>query len=254
MRHGLGHLVGALGRAALRHCLAGRVDHLGQARGQAFRRLGIGAEPDALGQGDVGGLKRTGTGAQNGAGRRLARGQHQHGRHHRLRLEGRQHRLGHQALGHAGGRRGRQRIDVDVVFGAFERQRLHQAHQRQLGGTVIGLAEIAIQAARRGGHDDAAVLLRIHQGPDRLAAVHGAHQVHVHHQLKVGDVHLGKGLVTQDAGVVDQNVDPAPGGHSLRHHGLHRGEIGYRGAVGQSLATRSPDFGHHRFRRRGRAA
>ena len=77
--------------------------------------------------------------------------------------------------------------------------------------------------------------------------MHRAHQVHVHHQLKVGQFHLGEGFVTQDAGVVDQNIDPAPGLYRLLHHGLHGHKVGHRGAIGQGLATGGTNFIHHRL-------
>ncbi|MNT46234.1 hypothetical protein D3C72_1828630 [compost metagenome] len=72
--------------------------------------------------------------------------QHQHGRAHQLGTQCTQHLGRHQALGHAGGRRGRQRIDMDVVLGAFERQGLHQADQGHLGRAIVALPKIAEQA------------------------------------------------------------------------------------------------------------
>jgi hypothetical protein len=69
--------------------------------------------------------------------------------------------------------------------------------------------------------------------------MHRTHQVHVHHQPEILQRHLGEALVAQDAGVVDQDVDPAPGVHGLLHHGLHGRKVGDRRAVGQRLATGS---------------
>ena len=74
--------------------------------------------------------------------------------------------------------------------------------------------------------------------------MHRAHQVHVEHQLEVGQFHLGKALVAQDAGVVDQDVDPAPGVDSLLHHCLHRDKIRDGGAIGQRLAASRNDLVH----------
>ena len=90
--------------------------------------------------------------------------------------------------------------------------------------------------------------------PHGLAAVGGAHQVDLNHQIEVVHAHLGKALVTQNAGVVHQNVHPAPGVDGLLHHGFDRRKVGDRGAIGQRLATGSADFIDHRLRRADRAA
>jgi hypothetical protein len=71
--------------------------------------------------------------------------------------------------------------------------------------------------------------------------------VHVQHQPEVRQVHLGEGLVAQDAGVVHQDVDASPAAHRVGHHGLHRGLVGDRGAVGHRGAAGRLDLSHHRF-------
>ena len=63
-------------------------------------------------------------------------------------LEQTQDGLGHELFGHPRRRRRRQAVDADVVLGALDRERLHQADERHLGGAVIGLAEVAVQARR----------------------------------------------------------------------------------------------------------
>jgi hypothetical protein len=78
--------------------------------------------------------------------------------------------------------------------------------------------------------------------------------VHVDDQAEVRHVHLGKALVAQNAGVVDQNVHAPPGRDGLLDHGLHGVEVGHGGRVGNRLAARRTDFIHHLLRRRGRAA
>ena len=40
--------------------------------------------------------------------------------------------------------------------------------------------------------------------------------MHVEHEAEIGERHLGEPLVAQDAGVVDEDVDPAPGVERLR--------------------------------------
>jgi hypothetical protein len=83
--------------------------------------------------------------------------------------------------------------------------------------------------------------------PHRLGADRRAHQVDVDHQPEVVEAHLGEALVAQDAGVVDQDVDPAPARHDLIDHRGDGGLVGDRGrdasasppAATISAATRS---------------
>ena len=77
--------------------------------------------------------------------------------------------------------------------------------------------------------------------------MHRAHQVHVHHQPEVVQRHFGKTLVAQDAGVVDQDVDLAPGAQRLVDHRLHCRRIGHRRAIGQRLTACGNDLVHHRL-------
>ena len=56
------------------------------------------------------------------------------------------------------------------------------------------------------------------------------------------ELHFGEGLVAQDAGVVDENVDPAPARLRRRdHRGDLRG-VGDVGAVGHGDAARRSRF------------
>ena len=74
-----------------------------------------------------------------------------------------------------------------------------------------------------------------------------AHQVDIEHQFEIIQIHLGEGLVTQDACIVHQNINTTPRRHGLRHHGLNGGVVRDRSTVCQSLSTRSPDLRHHRL-------
>ncbi len=74
--------------------------------------------------------------------------------------------------------------------------------------------------------------------------MHAAHQVHVQHQPEIFQGALGETLVTQDAGVVDQDIDPAPLVHGLLDHGLDL-VVGDIGAVGDGLATGCTNLGDH---------
>ena len=155
-----------------------------------------------------------------------------------------QRQAGPQVFGHPGvGRRG-QAVDADVVLGALDRQGLHKADKGHLGRAVVRLAEIPVQSRGRGGHNDAAIVPLSHDVPDRLGAVDGPHQMDVHDEAEIVQLHLGEGLVAQDAGVVDQDVDPAPFRHRRPDHGLDSGEIGDRGGIGHGLAAGGHDFGH----------
>ena len=73
-----------------------------------------------------------------------------------------------------------------------------------LGRGIIALAEIAVQAGGRGGHDDASVALFLHDGEGRPAHVVSPVQMDAQHRMPVLRFHLDKALVAQDAGVVDQ--------------------------------------------------
>ena len=73
--------------------------------------------------------------------------------------------------------------------------------------------------------------------------------MHIHHEAEVVHAHLGKALVAQNAGVVDQHIHAAPGVDGLLHHGFHRGKVGHRGRIGQGLAARSTNLIHHLLRR-----
>ena len=74
---------------------------------------------------------------------------------------------------------GREHVDANVVFGAFEMQHVHQADHRRLRRAVVGLAEIAVDARGRRGEHDAAVVALAHAVPDRLGADRRAQQMHL---------------------------------------------------------------------------
>ncbi|MNP40095.1 hypothetical protein D3C76_1337050 [compost metagenome] len=72
--------------------------------------------------------------------------------------------------------------------------------------------------------------------------------------MDVGQFHLAEGLVTQDAGVVDQHVDAAEGLEGLLDQGLDLLVVGDVGAVGDGGAAGLADFLDHGQRGFGRAA
>ena len=79
------------------------------------------------------------------------------------------------------------------------------------------------------------------------------HHMHIHHEFEVGQVHLGKALVAQDARIVDEDVDPTPGVHGLLHHFLHGLEIGHRSPIGDGFTPCRTDFIHDLLRSGHRA-
>jgi hypothetical protein len=123
-----------------------------------------------------------------------------------------------------------------------------------LGCAVIGLTEIAVEARRRRGHDDAPVIALAHAVPYCLAAIERAGEMHVQHLGEIGDVHLRKRFVSEDAGIGAEQIDAAPFFACLRYHRLDLLVVRDIGAVGHCLAAGLFDFLDHGFGRRQRAA
>lgn len=61
---------------------------------------------------------------------------------------------GHDGLSEARAGRGRDGVAVDVVLLALDGQRVGQAQHAQLGGAVVGLAKVAVDAGGRRRHND----------------------------------------------------------------------------------------------------
>ncbi len=154
----------------------------------------------------------------------------------------RQHRLGQAAASDGG-----DGVAMDVLVAALDRQGVGQAEDAKLGRRVIGLAEVAVDAGGRGGHDDAAVALVAHHRPGGVRHGERALQVHALDQIPVFRRHLLEAGVAQDAGVVDDDVDGAEG----VKRGLHDfGAVFHRVVVGHRLAAERLDLRHHLVRRR----
>ncbi len=66
--------------------------------------------------------------------------------------------------------------------------------------------------------------------------------MNIQHQAEVREAHLGEGLVAQNAGVVDENVDAAPVRHHAADHGRDRRLVGDRRGHRKRLAARRDDF------------
>ena len=111
-------------------------------------------------------------------------------------------------------------------------QHVHKPNHRGFRCAVVRLPEIAVDAGRRRGEHDAPVVAFAHARPDRLRAIGRANQVHADDELEIRHLHLGEGLVTQHAGVVDEDVDAAPLLFRARRHRGHLLEIGDVSGVG----------------------
>jgi hypothetical protein len=61
--------------------------------------------------------------------------------------------------------------------------------------------------------------------------------MNIHYHLEVREIHLRKGFVPQDAGVVDEHVDPAPLVYRLTDHYLDLGRIRYIGTIRDRLTA-----------------
>jgi hypothetical protein len=102
-------------------------------------------------------------------------------------------------------------VDAHALGSEFTRPGLGEADDPSLGGGVVGLPEVAVQADHRGRVDDRARTLRHHQvsatawvhsnTPFRLTAIT---------ESNCAEVIFAKSCVLGDAGVVDQDVDAAP--------------------------------------------
>ncbi|KAG0765505.1 hypothetical protein G6F22_018003 [Rhizopus arrhizus] len=78
-----------------------------------------------------------------------------------------------------------------------------------LGGGVVGLAVLALQAVDRADLDDPAPAAAAHALDDRAGDVEHRIEVGVDHIVPLVHAHAMEGGVTGDAGVVDQDLDRA---------------------------------------------
>ncbi len=140
---------------------------------------------------------------------------------------------------------------MDAALAALDRERLAEAEEAELGHRVVRLAEVAVDARGRGGHDHAAVAGLAHVGPRGMGDREAALDVDLVDQVPVRLGHLVEADVAEDAGVVHHDVD-AP-------VGVHRGlddlrAVGDRVVVGDGLAAGFLDLVHHHVGRLRAAA
>ena len=83
--------------------------------------------------------------------------------------------------------------------------------QSNYGAAKMGLVGVAEHTSVRRGEDEPAVAVLLHHPERGPADVEGTLEVHVQNRVEVVVGQLGERLVTQDAGVVDDDVDLAEG-------------------------------------------
>ena len=76
----------------------------------------------------------------------------------------------------------------------------------------------------------------------------------IDHLAEVVEAHLDEGLVAQDAGVVDQDIDPAEAFLDEGDHLVDGGGVGHGSAVGDRFTAGRDDLVDDQLRRADRAA
>ena len=144
-----------------------------------------------------------------------SRGQPHHQRSHPLRPPRLGVALEAEVLGHPGERARGDRVDGDAVAGQLVADDLREGGDAGLGGAVVRLAGVAVDARHRRGVDDPGVVRGTRLGP--VAPVHGgvvrgrerALQVDADHRVPLVLGHREDHPVAQDPGVVDEHVEAA---------------------------------------------
>ena len=145
---------------------------------------------------------------------------------------------------------GRHAVGAHLEAGHVERDRLRQPDDAELGGGVVGLAEVADQAGRGGEVDEGAGLLVLEVGRRRLRHVEGAVEVHLDDGVPVDRAHAVEDAVAQDAGVVDHAVDAAEVVDRRLDDALGALRVGDAVAVGHRRAAGLLDLADHLIRDR----
>src|SRR5690606_36263052 len=113
-------------------------------------------------------------------------------------------------------------VNRDAVRGQLEGHRLGHHHDRALRGVVVDEVAGWPEGVDRGDVDDApAAPLLDHLPGCSLRVQVDAHDVDVEHLADHGRVGIEEGRRWEDAGVADQNVQPAEGVYGLLDAALH---------------------------------
>src|SRR5690606_25969471 len=95
---------------------------------------------------------------------------------------------------------------------------LGEAQHAGLGGRVVGLARLTLDAIDRRDVDDATPAALGHLRRDVVGDVEQAVQIGVDHRIPLALLHLGEELVAGNAGVVHQHIDRTDVGFDLGDH------------------------------------
>ena len=139
--------------------------------------------------------------------------------------------------------RGPDRVGGHAVASEVAGQRAGQADDALFGGGVVGLAHVAQTGLRRGVDDPARALLAEDLGGE-LGHGEVTLEVDIDDDVPFLFGHVEDHPVAQDAGVVDQDVEPSEGVERLLDHALASGHVGDRVVVGDSIAAGVLDRGH----------
>ena len=153
-----------------------------------------------------------------------------------------------EPLGQPGERRGGDAVHGDAVAGQLVGGDDRERGDPGLGRAVVGLADVAVDARRRRGVDEAGVdvlaglrpVTPVGGGEVRRAG--GALQVHLDDGVPLGLAHVGQHAVAQDAGVVDQHVEAAVGVDGLGDDALGAAPVADVVGVGHRLAAGGDDL------------
>lgn len=189
-----------------------RVELGGSADGGADTQTAIDIEDHAS---DVGGGRRT------EEGRRLSDVSRRAGVPKRdlgdeLVARGAVHRGQHRRLDQAG----RNGVGGDAVASSLESDSAGESDDSGLGRGVVRLSEVS-SPAHRGKGQDPAVASLLHGRKHGTETEEAGREVGVQHSVPVSVVHVGRAVVADDPGIVDQDIDSAPVGEDLPDPVVH---------------------------------
>ena len=144
------------------------------------------------------------------------------------------------------------RVGGHAVATQIAGQRAGQADDALLGGGVVGLAHVAQPGLGRCVHDPTRALLAEDLGGE-LGHREVTLEVDVDDDVPLVLGHVEDHPVAQDAGVVDQDVEPAERVERLLDHALAGVHVGHRVVVGDGVAAGVLDRGHDLVGRSGLA-
>jgi hypothetical protein len=109
-------------------------------------------------------------------------------------------------------------IDRDAARCVLHCDDARECDNPELGGAIIALADIAEQPRGRRYHDHAAVILFPEQVDRRPIDVEMAGQMDIDDRLPILGEHVMEHLIAQDAGGVEDDMQPAEGFTRLAYH------------------------------------